>query len=188
MSPTDTTGADQVADSKLCKRCKKVKLAAEFYLDEARSGGLSTWCRQCQSERSKERRKTDPEFVARKRITAARWYDKNKEANKQRKRQWVQNNKYQHNLSIVRRIVESGDRSRYKEAARLYAVAVHGSASKHTCVRCGRKAEHWHHWTYHQKYWASVVPVCRDCHVAHHQKKLKIPLSNKDAVQGAEFK
>lgn len=188
MSPISTTGEGQTADSKLCKRCKAVKLAAEFYRDADRSQGLSTWCKQCRSEYEKERRRTDPAFVARKKETAARWYAKNKEANKQRKRQWVKDNKAQHNLSIVKRIVESGDRSRYKEAARLYAVAILGSASNYKCVRCDKAAEHWHHWTYHEKYWASVVPVCRKCHNAHHHKQLKIPLSARDAVQGAESK
>jgi predicted HNH restriction endonuclease len=62
-----------------------------------------------------------------------------------------------------------------------------GSASNHMCVRCNKPAEHWHHWNYQRKYWASVVPVCRKCHSMHHHRQLKIPLSSKDAVQGAEY-
>ena len=187
MSPISTTGTGQTVGSKFCRQCQTIKPATEFYADPGKRDGLTSWCRQCKAERKKERRNTDPEFVANNKRAAADWRQNNRDAVRKSKAEWLRKNKSQHKLNQALRIEASGERARYKEAARLYAVAKLGSASNHMCVRCNKAAEHWHHWNYQRKYWASVVPVCRKCHSMHHHRQLKIPLSSKDAVQGAEY-
>lgn len=39
------------------------------------------------------------------------------------------------------------------------------------CIVCGEKAKEYHHWSYEEKYWLDVIPVCSICHKKIHRSE-----------------
>ena len=55
-----------IMDTKKCKKCGKELPASEFYKNKACNDGLSSWCKECMKENSKQRYEENKEEIIKK--------------------------------------------------------------------------------------------------------------------------
>lgn len=138
---------------KICNICKTEKEFSEFSINKACKDGRSTRCRSCMRD----------------------WYLANR-SRIQEKTRYRRKTEQEHYREIGRRYREANPDKRRANQAVLYAIRIGKlpPVYKQQCATCGVRAQHYHHWSYEQENWLSVVPVCISCHGRIHSKDLTI--------------
>jgi len=99
---------------KRCRRCWTVKPAGEFSFDRSRHDGLARQCRECDSDRHKERRRENGDLI---RVRARRRYSASPEQKRRAAAEYRRTDKGKRlNLEAVKRY---RDRNTHKLAAHL---------------------------------------------------------------------
>lgn len=75
---------------KPCSRCKVVKPADAFYVRPKAKVGLSSWCRACTAQKTREWQAANPERVKKRQRD---WYDRNREAALRKSNEWAAQNR-----------------------------------------------------------------------------------------------
>lgn len=158
---------------KKCNICGVEKDITEFYLSH---GKPDSRCKECSKTLSREKYAFTKERHS---ATMRVWNVKHKQRKAEIARAWSAKNADKIAIKIAKRKKEGNQKS----TARLSAYYTHGPASQYKCVRCNSRAEEWHHWSYSEEYWTSVIPVCCKCHKAHHAGYLEPLLNAKEAMQ-----
>lgn len=153
-TPNDTT--------KQCSKCKRKLPIIAFNKDSRASDGLRCECKECRAQDS------------------AKYYEKNAEKIKSYVADWQRAN-YDKWLEYARKSRENNpapyreavkrSQSKYPEHVKArdavkYAVKKGKlpPVDKCLCVRCGKQAEAYHHWSYLKEHRLDVIPVCDYCH------------------------
>ena len=147
-------------DTKSCKRCGLVKHIDQFYLNRGRP---DAWCIECAKEAARIRGQ-NPDVKLKKAAATRAKYAADIEASRQKRR-----DRYARNVDNERAAhLKYSDANPHKKAAKnAVAIAVeHGAprASAYSCSYCGASAQDYHHWSYEEQHWLSVIPACRRCH------------------------
>lgn len=149
-----------MTSTKSCKKCGLVKHIDQFYLSRGRP---DSWCIECAKEASRLRKQNPENKVKAAAATRAR-YAANIEVSRQKRRERYARNKTKENVTSA----AYAEANRRKiDAKNAVAIAVeHGAprASSYGCSYCGATAQDWHHWSYEEQNWLSVIPACRRCH------------------------
>lgn len=160
---------------KICTRCKDIKPLDEFHNNATRPDGKTDWCKVCASEY-----KSRPETLAmqrrRKASPKGQAWQRNywtTDAYKESQRRYRQSKK-------GKRAAEkhtSRYKGRYPE--RIIAKDAVNNAvrdgklppiQEQKCQHCDSCADHYHHWSYLPEHRLDVIPLCKDCHIALHNR------------------
>ena len=79
--------------TKVCTKCKEIKLVSEFYKDRSVKSGLGSWCKKCGYNASRKWRKRNPNKV----LVYSKRYNKTTKGKINTKRN---NLKFKYNLTI----------------------------------------------------------------------------------------
>jgi len=140
---------NETVKMKLCRRCRTVKPAKDFYRNKRNSStGLSSYCKKCKVEYTRL------------------WKTKNRERSLTWKRNWRENNKDRDALHKRRHRQKHPDRAK---ARNLLSWAIHTKKIKpQPCRSCGAVENiEGHHHDYSKPY--DVIWLCSDCHKAVHR-------------------
>lgn len=183
------------SDAKQCSCCKTLKSRTDFYSDKMQSTGLKSECKECASAYSAKKRilkpkrpRKDPELIYKEMLLKNReWCRKNADVLKQRRREWVANNKDKQ---------AAYDRSRrrdplVKEKERIRSRAVYalkkGHLKRTPCVNCGGEKVEMHHPDYSKP--LEVIFLCHKHHMELHRKeKEDIKINKAAALKRADSK
>jgi len=146
-------------DKKSCTGCGQIKSIEEYSNSERGMFGKKSKCKQCissyNSEYSKKRLASDPDFRLRKISNAVSWSFRNPEkrstiAIRRNKKERVESPEKVKARAAINQRVRFG---RIPRARDLY------------CYKCGENAAHYHHYrgyAFENRY--DVLPVCHWCH------------------------
>jgi len=174
---------------KPCAGCNEIKPITEFYRDKSQRNGLSPYCKACrraleQTDAVKEYRcayaQTDSykasvaKYLAseKPKLAARRRYRENKDAAKQRQKEWWQTPSGKKSKRRSKR--KYAATHKLQERARHavnYAVEkgrIPGIATS-VCHICGSRAECYHHWSYEEECLVDILPLCTACHKKIHR-------------------
>lgn len=133
-------------DMKYCNDCGREKAESEFNIHSRKADGsirLRPYCRECQSERSRD------------------YLDRNAEEVNTRKREYRRKNE--------KEICSRRDQNKRKARAFLNNNIVFNDFPRpdaQLCVDCSAPAEQYDHYKgYEREHWLDVEPVCVECHL-----------------------
>jgi hypothetical protein len=130
---------------KRCPSCNITKPRSEFYKSQTRSDGLESYCIPCTKIRH---RKCDKSPKTRKRRAE---YNQNhpekiRKSSKKYRETWPEK------IAAHKAIHEATQKGILPKARSL------------TCEQCDQQAEEYHHYSYAEEDWLSVIALCRICH------------------------
>jgi len=136
-----------------CTKCKVVKKPTEFAKDKRRLNGCVSECRKCQSARERKLRESrDHKLLTSQMLAKRRFYEKNRESERIRCRNYKRNHKKQ--------------RDPIKERARYavwYAVKTGKIKKPQNCTKCmSTERIHGHHHDYKKP--LEIEWLCSLCH------------------------
>ena len=146
----------QYTPLKQCTSCEKWLPKTNQYFGRHCTGkdGLRPTCKDCTNSRNKAYKKTEAGKIAERRYS-------NGDAGKKTRK------------GISDRYASKNRDKRLAKATVQQAIR-HGKllpVSGCKCAKCGKQAEHYHHWSYERQHWLDVVPVCAKCHTAIHMAR-----------------
>lgn len=137
--------------TKTCSRCKEEKPLDDFPKKRRYAGGRAAMCGQCLKVKQRE------------------WWKNSKVGILERLRE-VRKEKKDRNKAYR---TKNPDKRRAGLAVG-YAVRCERLPKVNTlkCAipGCNEQATHYHHWSYAQEHWLSVIPVCIQCHADIHRE------------------
>lgn len=116
---------------KLCLRCNKKKRLSEFGKNSRYEDGLNIYCKDCESKRKAEWRKSNPDYNQ-------EYYINNKQKFVVAVSQWVKNNHKKY--SDIHKAAQHRRRARLRGSGGSYAVVEWENLKKfydYTCLDCG---------------------------------------------------
>lgn len=134
------------------KRCGGCKQALDVHLFGAsldRGDGLHPLCKECKRAESSEWRQSNADIV----------------------KKYSEEYKKRNRLAIERRASQYRQKhpERYRAMNAVWSAILTGKltkANEHKCAnpQCDQVASEYHHFSYAQKHWLDVIPLCASCH------------------------
>ncbi len=151
---------------KICSRCKKEKDYDEFYKDKAAKDGYNCICKLCRLEMDRNRRKSDPEWVKRRKIHNSLFHKNNREKVRERKKRWFSSQEgLESHRNSTRKYREKNPEKKKAQDAVYRAVRRGELIIPEHCQICNRKGQvEAHHAQYGKEKRTSVIWICKRCH------------------------
>ena len=133
--------------SKICSKCKQVKLLSEFYREKNRPDGHNYRCKECKKKVEANYRQTEKGKAA-----IAKY-----------------NRSEKHKAVKAKCQVKFPEKSKARDTVSNAVKA--GKLPKPTTLKCkcGNQAEQYHHHKgYESKHQLNVIAVCKSCHINFH--------------------
>jgi len=151
---------------KRCSKCKKGRSYDEFYKDKTAKDGYNSICKLCRLEMDRKRRKTDPDWVKRRKEQNKKFHEENKEKIAERKKRWLasEKGKESHRKSNKKYKEKFPEKKKAHDA--IYRAVKKGELFKPShCQICGEEGNtEAHHARYGREQRTSVIWVCKICH------------------------
>jgi hypothetical protein len=157
-----------------------------FYRDNSKTDGLATTCKVCRKAQRHRWYVANREHALQ---YSAQWVKDNYEDKLAYLREWVELNadkveEYKrkshdkHRAEVNTRTAQwKSDNPEKVAAQQSVMIAVRrGDLPKVktlSCSKCGRKAQHYHHWSYAPEHWLDVIPLCVPCHKTVHAEVIE---------------
>lgn len=106
---SDNTSNSEQVQYKRCRKCGEEKQRIDFHSNKSSKDGLTSFCKQCQSIRSKEWRESNLE---RERENNRKWRENNPDRVRERSRKWRENNPERHQENVRKWGKNNPDRAR----------------------------------------------------------------------------
>lgn len=162
---------------KVCTRCKKQKMIANYYSNKTSKDGLSYWCKQCTSEKAKQYVEDNRQKVSESRRRyrqknkieigkkGTEWRQENKE--KVKKYSAKYNEKNREKVAEIRKIWREKNEVKIKAQYKVNYALKTQRLQREPCEICGDSKVDAHHTDYSKP--LDVMWLCRSHHNAWHR-------------------
>lgn len=168
------SNVDHTPSLKRCTKCGNEYPATldYFFKRSNRKSGLESSCKKCRTKQITEYQRTPKgQEVAARAVKKYYLSDHGRKKYAERHKQYMSSDVGKKNLHRYRQqaqnIQQRKAHAKVRDAIKAGRIP---RADTLICNRCGSQARDYHHWSYLPEHWLDVEPLCRNCHLKHHEK------------------
>lgn len=171
------TSMTPIIPQKQCTKCKQNKSATTEYFssDRQKKDGFRPDCKVCNKLTQDKSRVVNADKI--KKYRYERYHsevennpeirlEQKQERNDRKEYLSEYSNKYYHEQKVI-----NSNKIHARQAInRAVDKGLITAIKNCKCQKCGKQAQHYHHWNYRQTHWLDVIPLCAECHNKVHGK------------------